>query len=72
MALVEQLVPNTVANLLVRLTERRKRGEGKKHIKDRFTISNFVLCTFHGSTVQHPISTYLVHNSFVVTLLDTV
>ena len=33
MALVEQLVPNTVANLLVRLTERRKRGEGEKHIK---------------------------------------
>ena len=72
-ALVEQLVPNTVANLLVRLMEQRKRGEEEeKHIKDHFTISNFVLCTFHDSTVQHPISTYLVHNSFVVTLLDTV
>ena len=45
-----------------------ERGGRERIISSTF---NFVLCTFHGSTAQHPINlVYIVHNSFVVTLLD--
>ena len=74
MALVKQLVPDTIAHLLVRLGKEEERGGREKERRgrggegrERGGEGHFDIC---GSTVQHPINlVYIVHNSFVVALL---
>lgn len=70
MGLVKQLVPDTIAHLLIRLGREEKRGgreEERGGREEKHGIGHFYI---RSSTVQHPINlVYIVHNSFVVTLL---